>query len=97
MKKKTNIVVGICSCHGTGDKRKAVRSTWLAHPAQNVECMFFVGGNRVPEGEEEDTVGLDAPDGYNELPAKVKSSFVTRWRITNLNGSLNVMTIRIWN
>ena len=70
MKKKTNIVVGICSCHGTGDKRKAVRSTWLAHPAQNVECMFFVGGNRVPEGEEEDT---------------------------NLNGSLNVMTIRIWN
>ena len=29
--------------------------------------------NRVPEGEEEDTVGLDAPDGYNELPAKVKS------------------------
>ena len=27
MKKKTNIVVGICSCHGTGDKRKAVRST----------------------------------------------------------------------
>ena len=75
MKKKTNIVVGICSCHGTGDKRKAVRSTWLAHPAQNVECMFFVGGNRVPEGEEEDTVGLDAPDGYNELPAKVKSFF----------------------
>ena len=53
-----------------GDKRKAVRSTWLAHPAQNVECMFFVGGNRVPEGEEEDTVGLDAPDGYNELPRK---------------------------
>ncbi len=25
--------------------------------------------------EEEDTVGLDAPDGYNELPAKVKSFF----------------------
>lgn len=75
MKKKTNIVVGICSCHGTGDKRKAVRSTWLAHPAEGIECMFFVGGNRVPEGEEKDTVGLDAPDGYNELPGKVKSFF----------------------
>lgn len=75
MKKKTNIVVGICSFHGMGDKRKAVRSTWLAHPAQGVECMFFVGGNRAPEGEEEDTVGLDAADGYNELPGKVKSFF----------------------
>lgn len=61
MKKKTNIVVGICSCHGTGDKRKAVRSTWLAHPAQNVECMFFVGGNRVPEGKKKIRWGLMRP------------------------------------
>lgn len=75
MKKKTNIIVGICSCHGMVDKREAVRTTWLSHPADGIECVFFVGGNRAPEGEEGDTVGLDAADGYNELPGKVKSFF----------------------
>lgn len=76
MKKKVKIITGICSCLGTKNKREAVRDTWLKHPAEGIECLFFVGAKEPPPGEEEDTVALDAPDGYNELPAKVRAFFL---------------------
>lgn len=76
MKKKVNIITGICSCLKTKDKREAVRETWLKHPAEGIECLFFVGAKEPPPGEEEDTIALDVPDGYNELPAKVRAFFI---------------------
>nr|WP_284709724.1 hypothetical protein [Akkermansia sp. B2-R-115] len=68
------LVVGICSAQSCAGRRQAVRETWLRHPREGVECLFFLGGD-VPAGEEGDTVGLDAPDSYNDLPAKVLAFF----------------------
>ena len=76
MKKQVKILVGICSCQRMKEKRDAVRETWLRHPADGIECVFFVGGKEGVEEERRDTVVLDTADGYNELPGKVKSFFV---------------------
>lgn len=73
-RKKVNILVGICSAQKYYERRKAVRETWLKHPQKGVECLFFLGGE-VPEDEKKDTVGLDAPDSYIGLPAKVLAFF----------------------
>lgn len=73
-RRKVKILVGICSAHGYYERRKAVRETWLKHPQEGVECLFFLGGD-VPEREREDTVGLDAADSYIDLPAKVLAFF----------------------
>lgn len=73
-RKKVRILVGICSAHGYYERRRAVRETWLKHSQEGVECLFFLGGD-VPEREREDTIGLDAPDSYACLPAKVLAFF----------------------
>ncbi|KAA2370664.1 hypothetical protein F2Y07_14450, partial [Alistipes shahii] len=75
MKKQVKILVGICSCQRMKEKRDAVRETWLEHPADGIECVFFVGGKEGLEEERGDTVVLDTADGYDELPGKVKSFF----------------------
>lgn len=76
MKKKVDILVGICSCTQARDRRDGVRRTWLRQREAGIECVFFLGGdNSLTDKDEEDTVRLDAPDGYNELPAKVFSFF----------------------
>lgn len=75
-KQKVNILVGICSWMGAREKRDAVRRTWLQYPQPGVECLFFVGGDKpLSEEEQKDTVHLDVPDGYHELPAKVFAFF----------------------
>ena len=51
MKKQVKILVGICSCQRMKEKRDAVRETWLRHPADGIECVFFVGGKEGVEGE----------------------------------------------
>ena len=68
------ILVGICSARGNQARREAVRETWMSKPQQSVICRFFVGGAD-PLTEEADTLTLDTPDGYNELPAKVLAFF----------------------
>lgn len=73
-RKKASILVGICSAQGYYERRKAVRDTWLTHPQEGITCLFFLGGE-VPERERNDTVGLDVPDSYNGLPAKVLAFF----------------------
>lgn len=76
MKKKVHILVGICSCGKAKDRRESVRRTWLSCPRPGIECVFFIGGKGpLPDDERESTVLLDAPDGYNELPAKVFAFF----------------------
>lgn len=73
-RKKALILVGICSSQAYVEKRNAVRETWLTHPQEGIECLFFLGGN-VPEHERNDTIGLDVPDTYNRLPSKVLAFF----------------------
>lgn len=73
MKKKTSILVGICSALGYEERRKAQRETWLQYPQEGVECLFFVGGG-IPVGED-DCIALDAPDTYHELPQKILAFF----------------------
>lgn len=73
-RKTVKILVGICSAQGCYERRKAVRETWLKHPQEGIKCLFFLGGE-VPEQECCDTVGLDAPDTYQTLPAKVLAFF----------------------
>lgn len=66
------ILVGICSCVSARNRRDAVRKAWSRYPHQNVKCLFFMGGNPSNHiDEQEDTIILDVPDGYNDLPAKV--------------------------
>lgn len=43
-KKKVSILVGICSARGLEERRNAVRDSWLRHPQEGVECLFFIGG-----------------------------------------------------
>lgn len=71
---KWAILVGICSEHGYSERREAVRATWLKHSQEGVECLFFLGGE-VPEGERNDTVGLDVSDDFSSKPNKVLSFF----------------------
>ena len=69
-KKKVSILVGICSAQKLTERRDAVRDSWLKRPQEGIACRFFIGGE-VAQEERGDTVGLDAPDSYNDLPAKV--------------------------
>ena len=68
-RKKVNILVGICSCTGAANRRKACRETWLSHPQEGVECRFFLG-RRTPLPNEPDVVALWVEDDYRHLPAK---------------------------
>ena len=69
MKKQVKILVGICSCQRMKEKRDAVRETWLRHPADGIECVFFVGGKEGVEEERRDTVGgrLQRASGEGEI------------------------------
>ncbi|OLA87900.1 hypothetical protein [Akkermansia sp. 54_46] len=48
-KKKVSILVGICSGQGLEERRNAVRDSWLRHPQEGVECLFFIGGEAAEE------------------------------------------------
>lgn len=67
---RCKILVGICSCSRFRDKRDTCRITWLSEPAPNIQCRFFTGGS-TPLPDEQDTIVLDSPDGYDHLPSKV--------------------------
>lgn len=69
-RKKTDVLVGICSSHKYAGRRDGVRRTWLTRPTEGVECVFFAGEGNLA-AEESDLVGLDVCDSYNYLPAKV--------------------------
>ncbi len=80
-RRKVSIIVGICSCLPAKKRREAVRETWLKHPQEGVECLFFVGDSAPPPGEESDTVALPADDSYDRLPEKVLAFF--RYALAN--------------
>ncbi len=76
--KKTDILVGICSCTSPWAKirRDTVRETWLRYPQPGIECLFFVGGNEpIEKDEERDTVRVNSDDSYHFLPKKVLEFF----------------------
>lgn len=64
--------MGICSCVAAKGKRDAIRETWMQHQEKGIECKFFVGGGVPMEEEKEDIVVLNSPDGYHELPEKIR-------------------------
>lgn len=68
------LLVGICSCLKNSEKREAIRETWMIHTQEGIECMFFVGGDHLLEGES-DTIVVTADDSYDFLPAKVIAFF----------------------
>lgn len=68
------IFVGICSARHHKERRDAVRETWLSDAAPGIACCFFVGG-KDSLADEHDVVTVDAPDGYEDLPAKVIAFF----------------------
>ena len=53
------------------EKRDAVRETWLRHPADGIECVFFVGGKEGVEEERRDTVVLDTSTAHRTAPGWV--------------------------
>ncbi|WP_338290164.1 glycosyltransferase [Luteolibacter sp. LG18] len=69
------ILVGICSARKYGDKRQAVRDTWMSRPMPGIECLFFVGRGEEPVESGPDLVVVDADDGYEALPEKVLGFF----------------------
>jgi len=73
-KEKAKIVVAICSCGSSRERRVAVRRTWLSRPASGVRHFFFVGRGADTAGEN-DVVVLDVDDGYEFLPLKVREAF----------------------
>lgn len=70
--KKINVIVGICSHYHAGERREAIRNTWLKHPfsRQEIDYRFFIGGDNIPEDNRDDIVALGSPDSYDYLPRK---------------------------
>ncbi len=75
VRKKVNILVGICSCCKARERRDTVRATWMKHPVEGIEALFFVGHRKPLVDESEDTVSLWASDTYAHLPEKVLAFF----------------------
>lgn len=79
--KSPTILVGICS-HAQGhERRKSIRETWLRHPYDNerIKCVFFIGGDRIPDDSRDDIVALGSDDSYEHLPAKCADFY--RWAL----------------
>lgn len=74
---RSRVLVGICSCRATPDKRQAVRETWFPVALAGVDAVFFVGEGMPGLAVEDlkDVMVLDAPDDYDHLPAKVIAFF----------------------
>ena len=79
------ILVGICSSHAHPERRQACRDTWLKNSAEDVSSLFFVGLNDGQSSpmKEQDTLELEAPDTYHELPEKVLNFF--QWALDHSN------------
>ena len=72
-KKRTRILIGICSCHHYPEKRMAIRETWLTKVPKEMTATFFVGNGS--EVTEQDIIKLLVRDDYDGLPQKVKAFF----------------------
>lgn len=70
----TRILIGITSCRKHKERRDACRATWISRPVAGIKPVFFVGSG-APLPDEPDTVALDCPDTYEELPAKIRAFF----------------------
>jgi hypothetical protein len=77
------MLVLICSCQATPDRRDACRETWLAHGLPNgMEAVFLVGRPGVPCALAGDTLYLDCDDSYVGLPQKMHRAYneaLARW------------------
>jgi hypothetical protein len=69
------ILVGVCSSRTNLERREAVRETWMASPAKNIDVVFFVGRGTHPLEDTKDIILVEAGDDYNHLPEKVQAFF----------------------
>lgn len=69
---KKRLMVLITSCGANAAKRQACRDTWLRRLPEEADYRFVVGRGVRPDAP--DVVQVDAPDGYEELPAKVTAA-----------------------
>lgn len=69
------ILIAIATCHARLDRIDAQRKTWVRQ-VHGADVVFFVGG-----GTDTSVTTLDAPDGYDGLPAKVRA--ICRWAFDN--------------
>src|SRR5262245_55154921 len=65
----SRILIGVCSCHRTADRRRAVRASWMRRLPAGVTATFFVGEG--PKSGEPDVVQVSASDDYPGLTRKV--------------------------
>jgi hypothetical protein len=66
------LLVGVKSCQGNALRRMAISRTWLSGQVpEGIYVVFFMGGDAPAfDGR---VVTLAAPDGYRELPQKVRA------------------------
>lgn len=72
-------LIAIPSCHKFAHLRQACRDTWVGKWGSLVDVRFFLGRPIFPSTIDE--ISLDVPDGYKELPIKVRGMF--RWILDN--------------
>jgi len=67
------ILIGVCSCHRYGERRHAVRATWLRTLSPGTSAVFFVGAGESSDHSE--LVTLPVTDDYAHLSTKVHSFY----------------------
>jgi hypothetical protein len=71
------LIVCVTSCQRDWRLRgchERIRKGYGANLPKNIELKFFIGGPQ-PAGLQDDEIWLDVPDGYLDLPTKVKAIF----------------------
>jgi Galactosyltransferase len=67
------ILIGICSCGRYGERREAIRQTWLRTLPAGVTALFFIG--RESASDRDGLISLAVPDDYQNLTQKVHGFF----------------------
>ena len=72
MRNNGNLLIGVLTCQAYQDRADAVRQTW---GRQAEAVVYAVGRPGQPSELVDDTLYLDCPDGYRDLPRKTLAFF----------------------
>lgn len=70
---KTTILITICSCNKTKNRRLAQRNTWLKNIPPHIKYFYYLGKGANIEGED-DCVILPVKDDYSSLTSKATAA-----------------------
>jgi hypothetical protein len=70
---RLRILIGVCSCNRYGDRRHAVRATWMRAMPPGTDALFFVGLGESTDQPE--LVTLPIADDYGHLSTKVHAFY----------------------